>query len=411
VTFSPPPDASGRIADPPNDGPPAARVEQLHREARFSALNTRTLARLRADLNRVAAASDVTRIGFEDFNVDEFGSVPPLSVECDPLHFSLRKLATSVNPIDPSLIRAQQHSSASFHYRKLAAATAPARLLGARDAVDQQVCPDAFKALCFAAKGLRWADVARRIGWSDKTAKARVLLALPALREHYAAEDARPGFAVWGAVEATGLPGTRFVSNPGWRQTDAGREIVQRCATKFMSIRPSLSIGAVPFIKLADGPLSMMSARHAAATVAKSGGNILVATVLQGIRKNVRDILTATELWRQRGLAMDRAGRENLERDLRADAIGARLPVLNDPACALACERQRFVAQCRVLPSPRVAARISYHKKVSNEISRVTSENSPAKCYTWNRGAESSAPASRQFEPSMPRAAVRGVAA
>jgi hypothetical protein len=368
---------------------PAALVEQLHREARLSALNTRTLARLRADLNRVAADSDVTRIAFEDYNVDEFGSVPPLRVDYDPHLYALRMLSTRINGVDPSLIRAAQHSSAPFHYRKLAAVTAPARLLAARKTVDGETCPDAFKALCFAAKGLRWADVGRRLGWSDKAAKTRVMLALSALRRHYASEDKRPVFAVWGAVEATGLPGTRFLSTPGWRLTPDGREIVERCATKFMSLRRSLAIGAVPFLKLADGPLSVQWERHAAVAVARSHGNILRATVIQRQRQQVRDILTATELWRQHGLALDRAGREKLERDLRADAIGGRLPVINGAAMSLACERQTFVAQCRVLPSPGLAARISDHKKVSNGINGVTSEKSPTKCYTENRGGQS----------------------
>ena len=158
-----------------------------------------------------------------------------------------------------------------------------------------------------------------------------------------------------------------------------------------MSLRPSLRLGRVPFLKLADGPLNDPTMEAMRRAVARGGGNILAATVEQKIRQEVRDILIATELWAQRGRAIDRAGRERLECDLRADAIGAHLPILTDPAArALACERQRFVALRHVLPSPGLTTRTHDHKKVSSEIKGLTSEKTPAKCYTNNGGEERS---------------------
>jgi hypothetical protein len=359
---------------------PTDAIERLHREGWLAADCMSAVRRLRADLDRVQASSDVTRIGYEDFLPNQFtGAEPPLSVEIDPHHYALRRLDKQFNGLDPSLIRAPSCSTAPFHSHKLIAGTAPARLSCARKAVDQQVQPGAFKALCFAAMGLGWADVARRLAWSDKTTKARTILAVKALRQHYRDEDRRPEFAHWDAVEAIGQhQGDRFLSTPGWRLTPDGQEIVQRCATTTLSLRPSLALGRVPFLKMAE---AAELANHPEVVARCRGTNILPETAAQRLRQEIRDILIATELWAQRGRAIDRAGRERLARDLLADAIGAHLPILNDPAAReLACERQQFVARCRWLPSPGVATRIFDHKKVSNEINGLTSEKTLAKC-------------------------------
>ena len=188
--------------------------------------------RLRADLDRVQASSDTLVLGREDLVADGLpedpndeapsGMAPSVAVEVDAHHYALASLGL-VGKIDPDMIHAPVYSNWPAQYRKLDAAMAPVKLLAARRSVDQHVCPGAFRALCFAASGLRWVDIAKRLGVSDKTAKARTILAVKALRQHYRDEDNRPPFANWhnrGVAERLLAP----VSD--WRVNDVdGREI------------------------------------------------------------------------------------------------------------------------------------------------------------------------------------------
>jgi hypothetical protein len=235
-------------------------IKRLHRDGRLTFDDVAAVKWLLSDLRRIEATGYSIRLGYEEFLPDQNTDEPPLSVEADPLHCALRALDNEINGTDPDQIRAPSYSAAPHHQRKLLPATAPGRLAAARKAVDEEVGIGAFRILCHVAQGSSFTAAAGTNGVTDKTAAARTVLAAKALRRHDLAEARRPPFPSWGAVEPReGHQGDRVLSTPGWRQTGDGKEIVERCARTFMTMRLPQPLRLRPeiagFPKLIEGPL------------------------------------------------------------------------------------------------------------------------------------------------------------
>lgn len=126
---------------------------------------------------------------------------------------------------DPAMVRVDEsRTAADFHRRKMLPIAARSRVDAARLALGD-LWPLAFAVI----RGAGYDRIAADHGVSVRTVQRRIERAADALARHYAAEDARPPFATWGA------------DHPDWRSTPDGAEVVARCAKAGPAFAPDAS--------------------------------------------------------------------------------------------------------------------------------------------------------------------------
>jgi hypothetical protein len=210
-------------------------IERMYEAGEIEGFHLQAVNRLMADIKLAAVrqSQDLEDTNtYEDIHGvrDEHGELvqkPLLGTEFDTVVWMRAKFGAS--SLDPQFIHAPFPDILAHHERAVIRATAPGRVAAAMARVEA-LCPGSLAMLIAAADGSSWRSIGAEHGLDHKTVKAHVADAICMLTDHLRAEDRRPVFAVWGAVDVReATPSTRFLSTPGWRLTDDGKEIVARC--------------------------------------------------------------------------------------------------------------------------------------------------------------------------------------